>query len=282
MDIAIYELNLDEIGEAILAARNRGVNVRLVTDTDELEELETLIWLEREGIPIVSDERSPIMHHKFMVVDGEAVWTGSWNFTTNGTFRNNNHAIYIQSPEIAQNYVTEFDEMFVQHAFGPTSPANTPYPQIQISDTLIETCFAPEDRCDEKLMGLINQAQQSIRFMIFSFTHDGIGQAIREKAKAGVEVQGVFETRGSETEYSEFGRMKSQGLDVIQDGNPYTLHHKVVIIDDRIVALGSFNFSANATESNDENLIIIHNPEITQQFLAEFNRIHQQALAPPN
>jgi phosphatidylserine/phosphatidylglycerophosphate/cardiolipin synthase-like enzyme len=217
------------------------------------------------------------MHNKFVVVDNQAVWTGSWNFTPNDTYRNNNHGIYIQSSDMAQNYAAEFEEMFSDHAFGPTSPANTPNPQIMIGDTLIETCFAPEDHCAEKLIEAIDKAQQKIRFMTFSFTHDGIGQAIRDKAKAGVEVKGVFETRGSETEASEYGPMKKQGLDVWQDGNPYTLHHKVVIIDNKTVASGSFNFSANATESNDENLIIIHNPEIAQQFLAEFERLYAQA-----
>lgn len=282
LDIAIYELNLDEIGDAILAARDRGVRVRLVTDTDELEELETLIRLEEEGIPIVPDERSPIMHNKFVVVDGRAVWTGSWNFSINDSYRNNNNALYIQSPELAQNYAVEFEEMFTDRAFGPTSPANTPLPQFKIGDTLIETCFAPEDKCAQKLIDLVNQAQESIRFMAFSFTHVPLGQAVTSRGKAGVLVQGVFETRGSETEFSELGQMRENNLDVWQDGNPYTLHHKVFIIDSKIVATGSFNFSANAAESNDENLLIIHSPEIAQQYLAEFERVYRQAQNPPN
>lgn len=277
LDIAIYELNLDEIGDAILAARDRGVEVRLVTDTDELEELETLIWLEDEGIPIIPDERSPIMHNKFAVVDNEAVWTGSWNFTPNGTYRNNNHAIFINSPELAQNYGTEFEEMFVDRAFGPTSPANTPNPRVIIGDTLIETCFAPEDDCAVQLTRLLRQAQQNIRFMAFSFTHDDLGKAIRDRAKEGVLVQGVFETRGSDTEFSEFGRMQRDKLDVWQDGNPYTLHHKVFVIDDETVVLGSYNFSSNADEANDENLLVIHNADIAKEFVAEFNRVYNQA-----
>jgi phosphatidylserine/phosphatidylglycerophosphate/cardiolipin synthase-like enzyme len=281
LDIAIYELNLDEIGNAILAARDRGVTVRMVTDTDELEELETLIRLEEEGVPIVPDDRNPIMHNKFVVVDGQAVWTGSWNFTSNDTFRNNNHGIYIQSPQLAQNYAAEFEEMFTDKKFGPTSPANTANPKIQLGDTLIETCFAPEDECGAQLTALLNQAQQNIRFMAFSFTHDKIGQAVKDRAKAGVMVQGVFETRGSETEYSEFGQMKNQKLDVWQDGNPYTLHHKVFIIDEKMVALGSFNFSSNADEANDENMLVIHNAEIARQFLEEFNRVYQLAQNPP-
>lgn len=280
LDIAIYELDLDPIGDAILAARDRGVRIRMVTDSDTLAEDETLIRLNKAKVPIVPDERAPIMHNKFVVVDGRAVWTGSWNFTQNGTFRNNNNAIYIQSSQLAQNYATEFLEMFEKREFGPTSQANTPYTQIQLGDTLIQTCFAPEDECADQLIQVINQAQNSIRFMAFSFTHDGVGKAVRDRAKAGVDVKGVFETRGSETEYSEFGRMKRQKLDVLQDGNPYTLHHKVFIMDGQIVVLGSFNFSSNADEANDENILIIHNAGIASQYLAEFDRVYEQAQNP--
>ncbi|HXV97371.1 MAG TPA: phospholipase D-like domain-containing protein [Anaerolineae bacterium] len=281
LDIAIYELNLDEIGDALLAARQRGIAVRLVTDSDSLEEDETLIRLEKAGLPIIPDERSPIMHNKFVVVDGQAVWTGSWNFTVNDTYRNNNHGIYIQSPQLAQNYAAEFEEMFSQEAFGPTSLSQTPNPRLQLGNTLIETCFAPEDGCANQLIGLIRQAQQNIRFMAFSFTHAGIGKAVIDRAKVGVTVQGVFETRGSDTASSQLARMKRQKLDVWQDGNPYTLHHKVFIIDDKIVVLGSFNFSDNADSANDENMLIIHNPALAGQFLAEFNRVYAQAQTPP-
>jgi phosphatidylserine/phosphatidylglycerophosphate/cardiolipin synthase-like enzyme len=277
LDVAIYELNLDEVGDALLAAHQRGVTVRLVTDSDSLAEDETLIRLNKAKLPIVPDERSAIMHDKFVVVDGQAVWTGSWNFTSNDTYRNNNNGIYIQSPQLAQNYTAEFEEMFFQKAFGPTSPANTRHPQIQLGDTLIETCFAAEDLCADQLILLISQSQKSIRFMAFSFTHQGLGQAVVDRAKAGVSVQGVFETRGSETEFSELGLMKKQKLDVWQDGNPYTLHHKVFILDDKTVVLGSFNFSDNADESNDENMLVIHNPGLAGQFLAEFNRVYAQA-----
>jgi phosphatidylserine/phosphatidylglycerophosphate/cardiolipin synthase-like enzyme len=281
LDIAIYELDLDPIGDAILAARDRGINVRLVTDSDTLEEDETLQRLAKAQIPLIPDERTPIMHNKFVVVDGQAVWTGSWNFTVNDTYRNNNNAMYIQSPELARNYAIEFEEMFSQKAFGPTSPAETLYPSLQLGNTLIETCFAPEDSCADQLIGLIRQAQQSIRFMAFSFTHEEIGQAVLDRAKAGVIVQGVFETRGSETESSQLQRMKQQKLDVWQDGNPYTLHHKVFIIDDNIVVFGSFNFTNNADKSNDENMLVLHNADIAKQFLAEFNRVYAQAQSAP-
>ena len=72
--------------------------------------------------------------------------------------------------------------------------------------------------------------------------------------------------------------MYCAGVPVLQDGNPRTFHHKVLIIDKNIVVTGSFNFSRNADESNDENVIIIQNPEIAAEYLKEFDRRWAEAI----
>jgi phosphatidylserine/phosphatidylglycerophosphate/cardiolipin synthase-like enzyme len=56
------------------------------------------------------------------------------------------------------------------------------------------------------------------------------------------------------------------------------MHHKVMIIDDRIILTGSYNFSANAENLNDENLLVIHDPGIASAYLDEFARVFDQAL----
>ncbi|MDM8521045.1 phospholipase D-like domain-containing protein [Anaerolineales bacterium HSG6] len=280
LEIAIYELNLPEIGDAILAAKDRGVVVRLVTDTDEIDHLEVLIELNEKGVPMVEDDRSAIMHNKFVVVDGKAVWTGSWNFTPNGTFRNNNNGIYVKSPELAALYQIEFEELF-SGSFGPRSETN-PNKQVQINDTLLEICFAPEDDCADRLTAFINEAQVSIHVLAFSFTHDEMGQAIVKRGQDGVQVRAIFEIRGANTEYSELGRFQDAGFDAVTDGNPYTYHHKVIVVDGKKVALGSFNFSNNADRSNDENLLIIDNVDIAAEYVKEFERNYEQVLNPPN
>ena len=58
------------------------------------------------------------------------------------------------------------------------------------------------------------------------------------------------------------------------------LHHKVIILDDSTVILGSFNFSSNATDSNDENLVIIHDAGIAGQYVTEYNRRMAEAHVP--
>jgi phosphatidylserine/phosphatidylglycerophosphate/cardiolipin synthase-like enzyme len=116
--------------------------------------------------------------------------------------------------------------------------------------------------------------------MAFSFTHAALGEAVLSRAKAGVDVRGIFETRGSETEFSELPILYCAGFEMRQDGNPGTFHHKVFVIDDQIVVTGSLNFSNNADESNDENTVIITNKDMAALYLAEFERRWAEAETP--
>ena len=109
LDVAIYDFDLQNVAEAMAGARGRGVAVRMVTDSDTLENKDPAIQraigiVRRASIPIVEDKRSPIMHHKFAVVDGQAVLTGSWNFTTGDTYRLNNNAVIVRLPQVAANF----------------------------------------------------------------------------------------------------------------------------------------------------------------------------------
>ena len=276
LDIAAYDFDLQSVTDALIRAHGRGVEVRMVTDSDNLD-LEQPQELMEAGIPLVEDNRSAIMHNKFVIIDGFITWTGSWNFTDNGTYRNNNHAIRIISEELATNYSYEFEEMFLERQFGARSPADTPHSRLTIDGTQIETYFAPEDGVMERVIEVVSQANESIRFMAFSFTDDDLGAVMRERAAAGVLVEGVFEARGSGSEYSEYAAMREAGLNVWQDGNPAIMHHKVIVIDGDTVMLGSFNFSVNADHSNDENLLVIYNREIAGQFLDEFDLVVAEA-----
>jgi phosphatidylserine/phosphatidylglycerophosphate/cardiolipin synthase-like enzyme len=104
-----------------------------------------------------------------------------------------------------------------------------------------------------------------------------MGGSILARYNQGVDVAGIFEQRGSETEYSEYPLLHCAGVPVLQDGNSRTFHHKVLIIDRQIVVTGSFNFSRNADESNDENVVILRNPEIAALYLKEFDKRWQEA-----
>jgi phosphatidylserine/phosphatidylglycerophosphate/cardiolipin synthase-like enzyme len=282
VDMAIYQLDLPNVTQAMIDAKKRGATVRVVTDIDILKDSKenpSFKKLEAAGIPVVGGNSNAIMHDKFVVVDHAAVWTGSWNFTTNDTYRYNNNAIVIRSPELAANYTTAFEKMFVDNDFGPAKKPGGTVADLTIDGIHVENYFSAEDRPADKIVARLQEARYSIDFMAYSFTYEGMGQAIRDAAESGVKVQGVIETTGAKTASGQYNKFKAAGLDVLLDGNPYLMHHKVFIIDDQTVVMGSFNFSENANRENDENLLIIDNPEIAQSYLAEFQRVYQRAQA---
>lgn len=284
VDMAIYQLDLDNVTQALIDAKKRGATVRVVTDINiynDPKENPSFKQLDKAGIPIVAGNPNAIMHDKFVVVDKSKVWLGSWNFTENDSYRYNNNGIEIPSAELARNYTVTFEKMFNDKLFGPKRKPGGTTPRLTIGGAPVENYFAPEDKVAEKIVARLKQAKTTLDFMAFSFTDDNIGQAILDRAKAGVVVRGVFENTGSETEFSEYGKLKKAGLDVLQDGNPYLMHHKVFIMDNKTVILGSFNFSQNAETENDENLIIVDDASLAQTFQAEFARVYDQAKNPP-
>jgi phosphatidylserine/phosphatidylglycerophosphate/cardiolipin synthase-like enzyme len=66
-------------------------------------------------------------------------------------------------------------------------------------------------------------------------------------------------------------------LEVRIDGNDGQMHHKVFIVDKKIVVIGSYNFSKAAEERNDENIIIVYNKDIAEFFIEEFERVYANA-----
>jgi phosphatidylserine/phosphatidylglycerophosphate/cardiolipin synthase-like enzyme len=278
VDVASFEFDLESLTQALIAAHARGVRVRVVLDDGNLgdEGMSRLTQeLEKAGIPIVWDQRQPFMHDKFVLIDGTVLWMGSWNLTVNDTYANNNNAIRFAVPELVANYAAEFEEMFVDKQFGPLSPSNRPYPVIQLSDgSRVDTQFSPDDKARAALIAQLRQAQREILFLAFAFTDEDIARVLLERARAGVVVRGVFEAR-NEGEYSQYSVLKKAELDVRLDGNPRTMHHKVFVIDGQVTITGSYNFSSNAAYDNDENLMIIHNPDIARSYAEEFSRVYQ-------
>ena len=80
--------------------------------------------------------------------------------------------------------------MFNYHLFGPDKIAGTPNPKVSIDGTTVEIYFSPEDKAAERIMELIQDAQESINFLAYSFTSNDIGEAMMERAQAGVSSDG--------------------------------------------------------------------------------------------
>jgi phosphatidylserine/phosphatidylglycerophosphate/cardiolipin synthase-like enzyme len=280
IDVAIYELDLSSVSNALIKAHRRGVTVRVVTESDAIDMVDSKIpALKAAGIPVLGDRREGLMHNKFTVIDHSEVWSGSMNYTSNDAYRNDNNLIRIQSTQLAEDYTTEFNEMFVEDLFGPDIRPATPYPTVDVNGTQIEVYFSPDDGVAQHIIDQISQAQESVYFLAFSFTANAIAKAMRAQIKDGFEFAGVFEESqvASSKNSNEYDPMRAAGLDVWLDANPKNMHNKVILIDGKIVITGSYNFSASAEKTNDENTMIIHNAEITALYYQDFQRIYQRA-----
>ncbi len=277
VDVAIYSLSLNSVRNALLNAHDRGVQVRMVMESDNLERTDPQI-LKDAGIPILGDRREGLMHNKFIVIDESEVWTGSMNFTDSGTYEDNNVVMRIRSVKIAENFSKEFEEMFNDDLFGDSVLAETPNPSLSVDGIKIETYFSPDDEIQPTLVNIISMANESLYFMAFSFTADEIGDAVRERAREGVTVAGVMDDEQVESNIgTEFDAFRQVGLDVYRDGNAGQMHHKTIVIDESIVITGSYNFTNSAETRNDETLLVIYNEDIAKLFIAEFQRVYEQA-----
>jgi phosphatidylserine/phosphatidylglycerophosphate/cardiolipin synthase-like enzyme len=276
VDAAVYRLDLWSVRDALIRAHRRGVSVRVVTESDNISERE-IEDLEEAGIPVRGDGREFLMHHKFVVIDHMEVWTGSMNFTIDGAYRNNNNLIQVRSDQVAQDYVREFDEMFVEDRFGALSRADTPHSSVMVNGIPVEVLFAPDDSVATHIVEILREAEHSIDFMVYAFTSDLLAEVMIARARAGVEVRGMLERSQVSNPGSEFDRLRQAGIEVRLDSNPHTMHHKVIVIDEAIVITGSYNFSSSAEEHNDENVLILYDVAISAEYLLEFNRIFEAA-----
>lgn len=274
VEVAVYSLSLNSVRDALLRAHARGVQVRMVMESDNMDRADPQILIEA-GVPVLGDRREGLMHNKFVVIDNSEVWTGSTNFTDSGAYADNNNLIRIRSVKLAENFTKEFEEMFTDDKFGDNVIPETPNPRVTINGTPIDTYFSPDDGIQASFVELVENTQESIYFMAFSFTADPIGAAVRARAEEGVTVAGVMDAEQVNSNLgTEFDALNQAGLEVYRDGNAGQMHHKVMILDENIVIFGSYNFTASAEDKNDETLLVIYSEDLASQFLLEFQRVY--------
>ncbi len=274
VDLAIYQLSLKDIVESLVNAKKRGVKVRVVTDSSNLD-WDSFKKLIQANIPVKGDNRSSLMHNKFIVIDSNQIWTGSMNLTFYGAYRNNNNFVQIFGDKIAACYKEEFEELFN----GGYKIKNKTPQKIVKDEMEFDIYFAPEDKIlKSAVLPLIKSATKSIKFMLFSFTKSQIEEALSEKLKEGVEIKGILDEGQSQSRYSQYANLINDQIDVKLDSNPYKMHHKVLIIDDNVTLTGSYNFSNAAETRNDENSIVVKGEDFAKPFVKEFEKLYEEAI----
>jgi phosphatidylserine/phosphatidylglycerophosphate/cardiolipin synthase-like enzyme len=258
---AFYDLDLDNIS-ALLGEKSKTADVRLVIDNGNKNNIIT------QGI--VYDTNSQLMHNKFCILDNSVVLTGSMNPTYNDAYRNNNNLVVIKSKNLANNYELEFNELW-NYNFGKGHKNIDPV--VYLNNKKYINLFCPEDQCKDNVIRTLNSAEESIYFMIFSFTDADVANVLAAKKDLGLDVKGIVEAKRVTMQYEQYNNLIEKGVFVIKDDNKYTLHHKVFIVDNQTVITGSYNPTNAANEKNDENILIINDRDIAKLYLEEFNNM---------
>jgi phosphatidylserine/phosphatidylglycerophosphate/cardiolipin synthase-like enzyme len=290
IDVTSFDLNLPSLINALGSASKRGVKVRVVYDgTNGSLDLDNALTndktfssipvLKTAGVGLVDGGRSNgLMHDKMVIVDGKTLFMGSWNLSYNDTYRNNNNLLKITDPQIIANYQAKFNDLYAAKKFGTHAVVKALAPVMTIGGTPVENYFSPPDGVMDKLIQYVQGAKKSVHYIIFTYTDENLAAAMIARAKAGVDVQGVIENRGASQ--GALVSLFCAKMPVRTDGNKYTMHHKVIIIDSEFVITGSFNFTKSADDSNDDNILVIHNSALAAQFEQEYKRVKGIAEVP--
>ncbi len=299
---AFYEFRDLEIAKGLLEAKARGVRVELYGESDFRQDFRRYLVAaslgqtqepprvpqaalkervrptsidceEIAGIPVCFDEREGFMHHKFLVADQKAVWTGSTNMTWNAFARNNENSLLLPSPTLAQGYAREFRALFGGNKEGLGEPV-----AFRLEDPLVAGTahFSPKGgkAAREALLEAVRQAQREVLVAAFVLTDRELVEALVEARRRGVAVKVLLETRNLRDSREE--DLLQAGVPVRQDGNPYTLHHKVLVLDGERVVTGSYNFSARAWQVNNENLLVLQSPALAERYREEVLRLWEE------
>ncbi|WP_347551079.1 phospholipase D-like domain-containing protein [Pseudalkalibacillus hwajinpoensis] len=229
---------------------------------------------------------------------------------------NQQHVIEVNSPELATIYETEFNEMWgsgtlipdVEGAdFSSRKTDNTVH-ELTVGGKKMEVYFSPGDNAVDHMAELVKlEADLNTYFTIFAWSDQALVDELKNKWEGsyndqqgtltGFDVKGVFDSSFWNQWWSASIEMTGQTVSgstnnpntrwanaapVYKDAESRKLHSKTMIIDadtesDPTVIVGSTNWSTNGNDVNDENMLIIHDSSITNQFVQEFNARYSQA-----
>lgn len=291
---------------------------------EEMNERDAITILKNGQIPVIDDTEdgskgTGLMHHKFLVADGKTVIVTSANFTLSDqhgdytqpeTRGNANNLLVIQSPELAQVFIEEFNEMWGDGVGGQKDshfgvdknirPAKT----ISIGRTQVSVKFSPDSRTvdwPDTSNGLIaqtlTQANQSVNLALFVLSEQRLADELQTKHQKGVEIKALIDPEFAYRPYSEgldmLGVEISQNCRTESNNRPWSnpvqtvgipnlpkgdkLHHKFGIVDNHLVITGSHNWSDAANRLNDETVLVLDNPVITAHYQREFKQLYNQA-----
>ena len=303
LDVAIYDLKNPDVLKA-LKGMSKKVKLQILYDAAKPKKPKpgvdpkppgTEAAIKAFGLTAfarsVNEKSGHLMHDKFIVRDGSSVWAGSGNFTNGGLLLQDNNFFIIDSPAVAADYAKTFGDLGSPgHSAGhATSVTATPL-KVKIGKIPLTIFFSTQVGATEDIEGEILRllkGAKKIRVISMLVSDPGILKsllALKKKDIKGVldphEMKNVMKKKMTDPNFwfaqgdPRFVAAPSHAFIKSGDKNDF-MHNKVLIIDDKIVITGSYNFSENA-EANDENLLIFESAAVAGAYTKYFNALFDQ------
>jgi phosphatidylserine/phosphatidylglycerophosphate/cardiolipin synthase-like enzyme len=311
LDLALYDLRLpgpagDAVAGALREAAGRGVEVRLLYNVDTARppaiepppatrpELLEVLPMDSRPVPGVPD----LMHHKYVVRDGQAVWTGSANWTIDSWTRQENVLLSIPSEALAAAYAANFAELWERpdvEKSGRVKPTSIELDGGVSARAWFTPGHGPE--LSHAIAKAIGCATRRVRIASPVITSAPILGTLAELGASGrVDVAGVIDEPQSDAVFGQWAiggsdwkiPLLAKALSLLPfSGKPSTpwapdtvhdfMHAKVTVADD-VVFVGSFNLSRSG-EMNAENVLELRDPALADRMAAFVDSI--RARYPP-
>ena len=300
LDIAIYDVRLpgpvgDHVVETLRQVADRGVRVRLIYNVDGVRRLplppppQTVPDL-IEALPfktVAIPGEPDLMHHKYVVRDHQAIWTGSTNWTLDSWTREENLVATVQSAQLAAAFTRDFEELLARRIVERSGYGKPT--QVGVDGTPMRAWFCPGHgpALSTRIAGAIAHAQRRVRIASPVLTAAAILGALGEAVSDGrIDIAGVLDA----TQVAQvFDQWQANGNvswkapllhHVLDDGNfsgkrstPYRpgsvhdyMHAKITVADDTVF-LGSFNLS-HSGEMNAENVLEVEDADLAERLAA--------------
>ncbi len=324
LDIAVYDFALsralmEAVGSSISAAARRGVGVRLAHNADawvgrdhvparnamadgrpqipvpppgrtEPAELSAL------GVPLRSIPGMPdLMHHKYVIRDRAAVWTGSINWTDDAWTREENVLAIVDSMDVAGAFARDFEDIWsrgVVQGSGEFDPAPATVGGVQV-----RTWFSPGRgrRLAHRIATAIGRAERRVRVASPVLTAGPILGTLADVAAAGrIDLAGVLDATQMHEVLGQWREnpavsWKPIAIHDLLSRTPFSgkvstpwspgathdyMHAKLTVADD-IVFLGSYNLSGSG-QDNAENVLEITDPALAERMAGYIDDIRRR------
>ena len=146
--------------------------------------------------------------------------------------------------------------------------------------------FSPDDSIKKVLIGLIHAEQEHIYVAIFSLTDIEIVQALIQAHHRGVAVEIVADTSCLKYSGSKIVKLHEAGINVRNfptEDSKALMHNKFVVFtknlnNQPILWTGSFNFTYSASRFNQENVLILQDADLAQDYINHFRIVQARAF----